>query len=309
MVWFLTDMIRCACPDSPLAEEAIWALNDVPLGEVTPLYEEACRIDIAAQEAGEQGSAEILARLTEIKNQLESEHGTNSPSLSIGSDPMTPRSRMRGPGAGLRGKAGPRRESVRRTSVTTGMAARGMRRASAAPMGLPMDMVSSMDQGVDGPMQMGGEEMNLNMDFEHFELDTSHSSDYSYPPSMIESAGAMLRSIISSGEYVTGARRGQEDAPRTLKLCIGGGSRTLHAYVCAMVELKRSQSPSDAALIQTLEETPISIYLLPTCADHDDNTISEFVARADGWYAKHILKPEVRISITLLSSAKSGAKE
>lgn len=287
MVWFLTDMIRCACPDSPLAEEAIWALQDVPLGEITPLYEEACRIDIAAQEAGEQGSTQILARMTEIKNQLETQHGTNSPSLSIGSDPMTPRSRIRGAGAGLRGKAQPRREGVRRTSVTTGMAARGIRRASAAPM--QMDIVASMDQGGYAPMAMGGDEMNLAMGFEHFELDTSHSGDYSYPTPKIESVGAMLRSIISSGEYVTGARIGQEDTPRKLKLCIAGGSRTLHAYVCAMVELKRSQSPTDAALILALEETPISVYLLPTCADHDDNTIGEFVARADGWYAKHIL--------------------
>jgi hypothetical protein len=287
MIWFLCDMIRCTCPE-PLAEEAVWALSDVALEEITPLYQEACRIDLEAQAAAEQDAAAVLVRMSEIKSQLETQHGTNSPSMSAG-DMMTPRARMRGQGGGMRGKGGARRESVRRTSVTTGMAARGMRRASSAP-GLPADLFSSMDQaGGAEQVTIGADEMQLRLHFEPFELDCSHSSDYSYPAAMAASVGVTLRQIISSEQHVTGARSGATAASRTLKICIAGGSRTLHAYVCALVELKQSTNPADAALIEMLSSCPVSLYLLPIGSDSTDNVMGEFIARADGWYAKHIL--------------------
>ena len=72
-------------------------------------------------------------------------------------------------------------------------------------------------------------------------------------------------------------------------MCLAGGSRTLHAFVCALVELKQSTHASDAALIETLSSCPLTLYLLPIGNDTVDNVTGEFIARADGWYAKHVL--------------------
>jgi len=101
--------------------------------------------------------------------------------------------------------------------------------------------------------------------------------------------GATLRQIISSPEYKTGARSGSADTERSLKVCLAGGSRTLHAFVCALVELKQSTQAADAALIETLSSCPLSLYLLPIGKDTVDNVTGEFIGRADGWYAKHVL--------------------
>lgn len=282
MVWYLNDLIRCSCAE-PLAEDALWALADVPLEQVTPLYEEACRVDMAARSAPERDAADILARMREIKAQLESQHGTNSPGMMGGA--MTPRTRSR---AQTRPKTTVRRESVRRTSVSLGVASR--RRTSVA--GVPgLDLVSSMDAGDRSATQLtnGADEMQLRLHFEPFDLDCSHSSDYSYPAAPAASVGATLRQIISSEQYKTGAHRGSADSGRTLKMCLAGGSRTLHAFVCALVELKQSTHASDAALIETLSSCPLTLYLLPIGNDTVDNVTGEFIARADGWYAKHVL--------------------
>lgn len=283
MIWYLNDLIRCTCTE-PLAEETLWALSDIALDQITPLYEEACRIDIAAQEAPEQEAVSILARMREIKAQLESQHGTNSPSMQGGGDMLTPRSRSRGQ---VRPKGGGRRESVRRSSVALGMG--GRRRTSVAP-GISMDMMASTDRGeAADQMANGADEMQLRLHFESFDLDCSHSSDFSYPAAPAAAVGATLRQIISSAEYKTGARRGSVDTGRTLKMCLAGGSRTLHAFVCALVELKQSTQAADAALIETLSSCPLSLYLLPIGNDTVDNVTGEFIARADGWYAKHVL--------------------
>ena len=115
MVWFVVDMIRCSCSD-PLAEEAVWALqDDVAMEEVVGLYSEACRLDLQAQAVGastesshsfpavnraepaytgEHEGTGILKRMAEIKVQLEATHGTNSPSLEK-AGALTPRSRLR----------------------------------------------------------------------------------------------------------------------------------------------------------------------------------------------------------------------
>ena len=115
MVWFVVDMIRCSCSE-PLAEEAVWALqDDVAMEEVVGLYSEACRLDLQAQAVGastesshsfpavnraepactgEHEGTGILKRMAEIKVQLEATHGTNSPSLEK-AGALTPRSRLR----------------------------------------------------------------------------------------------------------------------------------------------------------------------------------------------------------------------
>ena len=115
MVWFVVDMIRCSCSE-PLAEEAVWALqDDVAMEEVVGLYSEVCRLDLQAQAVGastdgshyfpavnraepactgEHEGTGILKRMAEIKAQLEATHGTNSPSLEK-AGALTPRSRLR----------------------------------------------------------------------------------------------------------------------------------------------------------------------------------------------------------------------
>ena len=60
MVWFVVDMIRCSCSE-PLAEEAVWALqDDVAMEEVVGLYSEACRLDLQAQAVGAPQKVRIL---------------------------------------------------------------------------------------------------------------------------------------------------------------------------------------------------------------------------------------------------------
>ena len=161
MIWFLNDMIRCSCAE-PLAEETLWALSDIAVDQITPLYEEACRVDVAAQAAAEQDAVGILARMGEIKAQLEAQHGTNSPGMMSSQELLTPRARSR---SQSRPKTSGRRESVRRTSVTL-----GARRRSSLSVGMGMDMMGSMDVAPpEAQVTNGADEMQLRLHFESFE--------------------------------------------------------------------------------------------------------------------------------------------
>ena len=67
---------------------------------------------------------------------------------------------------------------------------------------------------------------------------------------------------------------------------MAGGAQAIHAFVCAMVELKRD---GDDRVQEALAEHPLAVYILPTSGDAADNALAEFIGRADGWYARHIL--------------------
>ena len=82
---------------------------------------------------------------------------------------------------------------------------------------------------------------------------------------------------------------GVPEAGLVTKLCIAGGSRMTHAYVCAVVELLQSQDPADAEFVESLRSCPIALYLLPTGGEASDNVLAEYIGRADGWYSRHIL--------------------
>jgi hypothetical protein len=71
-----------------------------------------------------------------------------------------------------------------------------------------------------------------------------------------------------------------------VQLCVAGGTRVIHAFVCAMVELKRA---GDDRVQQALAAHPLLVYVLPTSGDVADNTLAEYIGRADGWYARHVL--------------------
>lgn len=171
------------------------------------------------------------------------------------------------------------------------MASRARRTSMTAAPALTGDLFSPQESGSGGSQQvkMGTDEMVLSMHFENVDLECPFSSDYSYPTATSAAVGKELRRIVSSGEFRSGARPGVPEAGLVTKLCIAGGSRMTHAYVCAVVELLQSQDPADAEFAESLRSCPIALYLLPTGGEASDNVLAEYIGRADGWYSRHIL--------------------
>lgn len=56
--------------------------------------------------------------------------------------------------------------------------------------------------------------------------------------------------------------------------------------MCALIELKRGGDPDARRAILA---TSLALFLLPISDEVEDNVLPEFVGRADGWYARHIL--------------------
>jgi hypothetical protein len=66
----------------------------------------------------------------------------------------------------------------------------------------------------------------------------------------------------------------------TVRLCVQGGDKMLHAFLCAFLSLRRLQPEFFAGIA-------MKIFLLPSAP----NSVAAFIGRHDPWYRRHVLNP------------------